>query len=152
MPLHSQVGQVRVDLLRPHRAWMFLPMKEDEALHPLDVAVFRADAVVPRPERRAHAVEELSPFHRWSRGSLGAQAMSNVLHPVAKSLRAGAAFIDPRAHVLREFGVAHRRGRTAIARIPTPLHQRSLEVIDDAVKTLSAIAQRIFHLPAQLPR
>src|SRR5258708_5076477 len=140
MPLHSQVGQVRVDLLRPHRAWMFLPMKEDEALHPLDVAVFRADAVVPRPERRAHAVEELSPFHRWSRGSLGAQAMSNVLHPVAKSLRAAAAFIDPRAYGLREFGVAHRWCRTASAGLPTPHRRRSLAVIEGAVRSLPAVA------------
>jgi len=59
-------------------------MKENEALYPLYIGVLRADAVVPRPEHRAHAIQEFRPFHRRRRGSLGAGALSNVLHRVAR--------------------------------------------------------------------
>jgi len=36
---------------------MFLSMKENEALYPLYIGVLREDAVVPRPEHRAHAIQ-----------------------------------------------------------------------------------------------
>src|SRR5207245_5695771 len=88
------------------------------------------------------------------RSSLGASALSasrtTRSDSAATSLRAGPALIHPFAHPLDEFGIAHRRRGAAIARRPTPFHQRSLEVIDDAVKTLSAIVQRVLHLLAQL--
>src|SRR5438128_1694124 len=57
----------------------------------------------------------------------------------ATSLRAGPALIHPFAHPLDEFGIAHRRRGAAIARRPTPFHQRSLEVIDDTAQTLSTV-------------
>src|SRR6266566_1552481 len=50
-----------------------------------------------------------------------------------------AALVDPLAHLLPKFGVAHRRCAAAIAGRPAPLHERSLEVIDDAMETLPAI-------------
>src|SRR5438105_15713260 len=65
---------------------MLLSVKENESLGPLDIRVFRSDAVVTRPEHRAHAVEESHPFHRSCRGSLGAAALSKVLHPVEQKL------------------------------------------------------------------
>src|SRR5438552_16234661 len=64
---------------------MLLSVKENESLGPLDIRIFRSDAVVTRPEHRAHAVEESHPFHRSCRGSLGAAALSKVLHPVEQS-------------------------------------------------------------------
>src|SRR5438128_9432827 len=69
----------------------------------------------------------------------------------ATSLRAGPALIHPLAHLPDEFGIAHRRRGPSVARRPTPFHQRSLQVIDDTVQTLSTVMQRVLHLPAQLP-
>src|SRR5437868_5461828 len=81
MPLHSQMRQVFVDLVRSHRARMSLSMKENETPRPLNIGILSADAVVARPEHSAHAIEKSWPFHR-RRGSLGVGALSKVLHGV----------------------------------------------------------------------
>ena len=55
-------GEEGVDLRLAQLVGVALAVEEDEALHPLDVRLLRAQRVVPRAEGRAQAVEEAG---RW---------------------------------------------------------------------------------------
>ncbi len=74
-------GQERVDLRLAHRVGVALAVEEDEPLHPRDVGLFGAEAVVARAERGTHAVEELHPLAEQNVGPWRAQVKRKLWSP-----------------------------------------------------------------------
>ena len=59
LPIDRQMAQKRFHLGRPHVLRVALAMKENKTPCPVDISLFRANAVVPRAQVNAHALQQL---------------------------------------------------------------------------------------------
>lgn len=58
LPVDSQMAQEGHHLGRPHILWMALAVKQDESVRPIDISLFRANAVMARAQVDAQAAEQ----------------------------------------------------------------------------------------------
>jgi hypothetical protein len=72
---HGEVREEGVDLGLAHLGGMALVVEEDVAARPRDVGLLRAQAVVPRADRVAHAVEQARLSRRGRSVAGGAHAV-----------------------------------------------------------------------------